>query len=94
MTQVERSGGGFVVDAGLLGSAFGLTEDEVRERMRSGVITARSERGQGEDAGRWRLTFHHGSRACRLIVDDRGRVLKQARFPIRARHPDGSARGS
>lgn len=77
--------GDFVVDAAVLAAAFGLSQDQIRARMRDGRITSRSEKGIGADAGRWRLTFHHDDRACRLIVNDRGTVLKQATFPIRAR---------
>lgn len=85
MTEVERSGDGFVVDAQVLADTFGLTEEEVRHRMRSGAMTTRCETGTAEDEGRWRLTFHHEGWALRLVVDDRGTVLKRASFPIRTR---------
>lgn len=84
MTGDAGGAGDFVIDAAVLAAAFGLSQDRIRARMRDGRITSRCEKGLGEDAGRWRLTFHHGDRACRLIVDDRGTVLKQATFPIRA----------
>ena len=84
MTEVERSGDGFVVSAHVLADTFGLTQEEVRDKMRSGAITSRSETGVGDDEG-WRLTFHHEGRALRLIVDDQGTVLKRASFPIRIR---------
>ncbi|MEZ5900989.1 MAG: DUF6522 family protein [Hyphomicrobiaceae bacterium] len=85
MTEVERSGDGFVVTARVLAEAFGLTEEGVRDKMRSGTITSRSETGVGDDEGRYRLTFHYEGRALRLVVDDRGTVLKRAAFPIRIR---------
>jgi hypothetical protein len=85
VTGVERSGDGFVVAARVLAEAFGLTEEEVRDKMRAGAIVSRCETGVGEDEGRWRLTFHHDGRALRLVVDDRGMVLKRAAFPIRIR---------
>lgn len=85
MTEVERSGDGFVVAAQVLADAFGLTQEEVREKMRSGAITSRSETGVGDDEGRWRLTFHHEGRALRLVVDDRGTVLQRSSFPVRIR---------
>lgn len=83
MTEVERSGVGFVVSAHVLADTFGLTQEEVRHKMRCGAITSRSETGVGDDEGRWRLTFQHEGRALRLIVDDRGAILKRASFPIR-----------
>ncbi|PKQ11266.1 MAG: hypothetical protein CVT70_15325 [Alphaproteobacteria bacterium HGW-Alphaproteobacteria-1] len=85
MTEVERSGDDLVVAAQVLADAFGLTQEEVRDKMRNGAITSRSETGMGDDVGRWRLTFHHERRALRLVVDDRGTILKRASFPIRIR---------
>jgi hypothetical protein len=91
---VERKDGDFVVDAALLADAFGLSEGEIKARMRDGAITSRCETGVGEDAGRWRLTFHHGDRACRFIVDESGKVLKRVSFPIKAGpHDPASGQG-
>jgi hypothetical protein len=81
MSAVERTADGFVVDASLLAEVFRLPEAEVRARMRDGRITSRCETGSGSDAGRWRLTFFHDARACRLTVDAEGRVLGRATFP-------------
>lgn len=83
MTRIERDGETFVVPAPLLAEAFGMGEAEVKTAMRAGAMTTRSETGLGEDAGRWRLSFHYRDRALRLIVDADGRILKRARFPIR-----------
>ena len=89
VTAVERNAGDFVIEAALLAEAFGLTEAEVRARMRDGAITSRCETGVDEDAGRWRLTFHHGDRACRFVVDEAGTILNRATFPIRVRPAPG-----
>ena len=80
MSDVERSGQGFVVDASILARAFGLPAETVRAMMRDGGITSRCEAGMGEDAGRWRLTFFHAGRTCRLTVDGSGKILKQSTF--------------
>jgi hypothetical protein len=85
MTAVERRAEDFVIDAALLADAFNLSQEEIRARMRAGLITSRCEAGTDDDAGRWRLTFHHGDRACRLIVDQGGSLLTRAMFPIRTR---------
>ncbi|MET4702252.1 hypothetical protein ABIE65_005307 [Constrictibacter sp. MBR-5] len=85
MTAVDRQNGDFVIDAALLADAFGLSQGEIKVRMRDGAITSRCETGVGEDAGCWRLTFHYGDRACRFIIDDAGKVLKKVAFPLRAR---------
>ncbi|WP_226584168.1 DUF6522 family protein [Acuticoccus sediminis] len=81
---IERDDGAFVISAGMLADVFGLSVDEVRTSMREARITSSSEIGVGEDAGRWRLTFHYRDRACRFIVDGDGRVLSRATFSIRA----------
>jgi hypothetical protein len=85
MTTVDRKDEGFVIDAALLADAFGLSQEDIKARMRDGAITSRCEAGIDEDTGRWRLTFHHGSRACRFIVDGEGAVLTRETFPIRTR---------
>lgn len=85
MTAVKHKAKDFVVEARLLAEAFNLTEDDIRERMRNGVITSRCETGVDEDTGRWRLTFHLGDSACRFIVDAAGTVLKRSTFPIKMR---------
>ncbi len=91
MAQVARDGQGFVVDADLLAAMFCISQAEVQEEMRSGAITSTCEAGEGEDAGRWRLTFRRGESACRLTVDDAGTVLQRARFPVRRREaPDAT----
>ncbi len=92
MTSVERKAGDFVIDAALLAAAFGLSQDAIKARMRTGAITSRCEAGVDDDAGRWRLTFQHGSRACRFVVDEAGVVLKKATFPIRTRPQESAAR--
>jgi hypothetical protein len=38
-----------------------------------------------EDEGRWRLTFYHEKRACRLTLGEGGEILKRATFDILAR---------
>jgi hypothetical protein len=53
-------------------------------------ITSRCETGMDEDAERWRLSFDHGDRACRFVVDEAGTVLKRATFSIKTRLQDPS----
>lgn len=84
MNQIERDGAGFVIPAALLAEAFKMTEDDVRRTMREGTLTSRCEAGEGADAGRWRLTFHHAGRACRFTLDTTGAILTTSRFPVRS----------
>jgi hypothetical protein len=76
--RVELGPDGVEVDAALLARAFDLEPAEVPGLMRSGAITSRHERGEGEDAGTRRLTFFHASRRLTLIVDDAGRILRRS----------------
>lgn len=79
-SRADRSGDGFTVPAEWIAAGLGLTPDIVGALMRQGAITGQCEKGMGDDAGRWRLTFHHQGRRLRLTVDDEGRLLKRATF--------------
>jgi hypothetical protein len=68
-----------LVDARLVAQAFSLTPERVMAGLRDGSITTMTERGTGEDAGRWRLTFFHDNCRMRLIVDETGTVLQHSR---------------
>jgi hypothetical protein len=89
MTVFRREGDRFVIAAGDLAQALGLSEAAVRAGLRDGTITSRTEMGMEGDAGRWRLTFFHGGRALRFTVDAEGVVQRQTRFPVRARPASG-----
>ena len=60
--------------------------------MREGRITSRFERGEGADAGRFRVTFFHGRRRVRLTLDGDGSVLQRSRVTA-APPPAGLPRG-
>lgn len=68
--------GAFEIDATLLGRALELPPASIPELLRNGAITSRCERGVGDDEGRYRLTFFHGGRRLRIVVDESGRVLR------------------
>lgn len=76
--RVEIGADGVSVDADLLGEALGVPPSDVMRLMREGAITSLFERGEGEDAGRLRLTFFHGSRRLRLVVDETGAILQRS----------------
>jgi Family of unknown function (DUF6522) len=65
------------VDAALVASALGLAPAEFQTLMRNGRIRTLCERGVGEDAGRYRLSFYHLKRRFRLITDAQGKVLSR-----------------
>lgn len=74
-TKVEFDGTSFSVDATLIAEGFGITPTFLRTLMRQAKITSRCERGTDRDAGRHRLTFFHGARRLRLVIDDAGRIV-------------------
>lgn len=79
VVRVRRDADGFDVDAELIGEGLRLDPAEVVALLREGAITSRVERGEGEDAGRWRLTFYHASARFRIVVDEEGVVLSRSR---------------
>ncbi len=77
--RLEPTDGGMTIDAADLARLLDLPAEDVRRMMNDGFITTRFERGEGEDAGRYRLTFFEGDRRIRLIVDGSGEVLQTSR---------------
>jgi hypothetical protein len=75
---VEGNAGDFSVDAALVGELLDVAASEVLALMRDGKITSRCERGEGEHAGQYRLTFFHAGRRARLSVDAAGRIIKRS----------------
>lgn len=80
MTKVELSENGFVVEAESIAEAFGIAAASVQGLMQSGAIKSRCEKGWGDDAGRWRLTFFYNNRAFRLKLDAASQVISSAQF--------------
>jgi hypothetical protein len=78
MTRIELEAGAATVDAAVIGEAFGIPPSQVPAAIRTGTITSRFERGEGADAGRCRLTFFHGSRRLRLVVDPAGQIIQRS----------------
>ena len=78
MARIEFEDGVVNVDAVLVAEGLRLTPELVLTRIREGKITSFCERGVNEDAGRIRLTFFHGNRRVRLVVDEEGNVLDRS----------------
>jgi hypothetical protein len=85
--NIEFENGTFTVAAAVIAEPFGLDPSSVPSQMRDGRITSLCERGEEEDVGRYRLTFYHGRRRLRLVVDDSGAIVGRTvdRFSPRAR---------
>jgi hypothetical protein len=78
MNQIAFEQDAFSVDAALIAEALGMPPRMVLERIRAGQITTLCERGMDEDAGRFRLTFRHGTRRLQLLVDPQGNVITRS----------------
>ncbi len=83
--KLHPTEGGFTIEATDLAELFDLEPSAAWQMMREGKITTRFERGEGEDAGRCRVTFQGGTRRVRLTLDESGHVLKRIRIPFPAR---------
>ncbi len=78
MSTVVCEGGEFSVDADIVAQGLGIDPADVLAAMRQGRITSLCERGVEEDAGRSRLTFFHGTRRLRLVIDEDGKILERS----------------
>ncbi len=98
--QVERTDETFSVDASLVSELLKVPPSTVHPLMRRNEITARCERGEGEHAGQYRLTFFYKGRRARLSVDASGRIVRRSvvdfgdRLPAAPREAGGDKRES
>ncbi|UWM85215.1 DUF6522 family protein [Rhizobium sp. SRDI969] len=57
--------GELTIDAAFLARRFAISPDALRRHMKLGLVRSLVERGEGEDAGRTRLTVRIGNRTWR-----------------------------
>lgn len=69
--------GEFLLPADMLAARFGWPTQTLRDYMRRGLVTSRVERGEGDDAGRWRLSVRCGNRRWQAVVEADGTVGTQ-----------------
>lgn len=79
--HVTMTESGATVDAVDLGPLLGIAAKDVQTYMRNGDITSQFETGEGDDAGRFRLTFWYAGQRVRLTCDAGGTVLSTSRIP-------------
>ncbi|PVA06633.1 DUF6522 family protein [Thalassorhabdomicrobium marinisediminis] len=79
--KIDMTRGQPVVDAADLGPLLGVAPADVPTLMRAGEITSRFETGEGEDAGRMRLTFFYNGKRVRLTCTTQGEVLSTIKTP-------------
>jgi hypothetical protein len=69
--------GEFLLSAEMLAARFGWPAQTLRNHMRRGLVVSRVERGEGKDAGRWRLSVRCGNRRWQTIIDEDGSIHSQ-----------------
>ncbi|MFN7165994.1 MAG: DUF6522 family protein [Pannonibacter sp.] len=67
------------LDAADIGQGLGLPASEVINLMRTGKITGRLYKGEGEDAGTFACVFFHANRRLTLVVDEAGTLLRRSK---------------
>ncbi len=77
--KLEVTDAGVTVDAHDLAPLIGCQPSEVPGLMREGRITSVFEKGEGEDAGRFRVTFRYLETRVRFTCAEDGEVLSQIR---------------
>lgn len=83
--KIAMKDGQPVIDAGDLGLLLGLEPAAVQDGMRRKEITSRYEIRQGEDAGRFRLTFFHARTRLRLSCAEDGTVISRSKATVAPR---------
>lgn len=78
MTTVTFAGGTIEVDATIVAAGLQLAPEDLRMALHSGAVTSICETGEGDDAGRTRVTFYSATRRMRLVVDATGTVLQRS----------------
>ena len=64
--------GDFTVDSALVAASLQLSEPQLREEMQAGNVLSTVERGEGEDAARYRLTFRYRERHFCIVIEPDG----------------------
>ena len=80
--KIDVSDGKVTIDASDLAPLLELEADDLRAQMRNGDVRILSESGEGDDAGRHRVTFWTQRWRVRLTCDADGTVLKQSRARV------------
>lgn len=76
MSQISFNDQMIEIDATLIAKGLGMHPDVLRQAMREGRVTRTVEKGEGEDAGRFRVTFYSLNCRLRLLFNDEGILLQ------------------
>ena len=76
-TAVHQAEGDVEVDSPMVARGLKLPVEQFMAEMRRGIVYSLSERGIGEDEGRFRLTFRYRDRQFRIVVTATGEVVSE-----------------
>ena len=78
--RIERDGrGDYVLDATALAEKLSIPPEDLRRRMRLGLVTSLVEAGEGADADLPRLTVRCGAAVWRAVVDADDQIIGEER---------------
>ncbi|MFZ3584218.1 DUF6522 family protein [Loktanella sp. DJP18] len=80
--KLGLANGQVTVDAADLAPLLEMEPDVLRTQMRDGDVRILSETGEGDDAGKQRVTFWTKQWRVRLTCDADGTVVKQSRARV------------
>lgn len=66
------------IDGAPMARRLGLEVAEFRRLMEQGRIAVLCERGTGEHAGLYRVSFYHGAKRARVVVNGNGEPVSHA----------------
>lgn len=76
--KIERDASGdFILNPALLAEKFALDAEDLRRRMRLGLVASRVEIGIGADEGQQRLSVRCGNLIWRAVVDASRTVVSE-----------------
>jgi len=78
--RIERDQrGDYVLEPTALAEKLSIPPEDLRRRMKLGLVTSLVEAGEGEHAGLRRLTVRCGAEVWRAVVDADGKIIEEER---------------
>jgi hypothetical protein len=76
MDPITFTDKGIDIDAAVVAKGLYLEPEALRAALRDGTVTRTVEKGEGEDAGRYRVTFYAPTRRFRLLFTTTGEIVQ------------------
>lgn len=75
--NIEFGPGGVTLDAAALADRFGMSAEAMRSLMDQHLMRGMVEKGEGVDAGTWRLSMRYGNRMWRAVLMEDGELREE-----------------